>query len=191
MGLIHGHINHDPGIKAGIFQSNFSNPTGLSYSESEKKSLVKIFRDKKVSLIEDDTYGDLSFDGQVTTCLKSFDRQGDTVFLCSSFSKTLGPGFRVAWIIPPKIFLDKVIKLKLSTTFSGHLMSEKLAINFLTKPKLYQNHLKRLNKFFANNLKKMKEDFESFLGAELGGEIRAPQGGFCLWIELAPHIDTF
>jgi hypothetical protein len=47
-----------------------------------------------VPLIEDDIYGELPFANERPKACKAFDRDG-RVLLCSSFSKTLAPGYRV------------------------------------------------------------------------------------------------
>ena len=52
-----------------------------------------------VPLVEDDVYGDLTFEHRRPPPVKAFDTHG-SVLLCSSFSKTLAPGLRVGWAAP-------------------------------------------------------------------------------------------
>jgi DNA-binding transcriptional MocR family regulator len=52
-----------------------------------------------VPLIEDDVYGDLYYGDERPLPTKAFDRTGN-VMLCSSFTKTVAPGFRLGWVSP-------------------------------------------------------------------------------------------
>jgi DNA-binding transcriptional MocR family regulator len=58
---------------------------------------VALAEQYRVCIIEDDTYRELYFGTQGATPLKAYDRSG-TVLHCSSFSKSLAPGYRVGWI---------------------------------------------------------------------------------------------
>ena len=61
-------------------------------------------RGRDVLIIEDDPYHELYFEDSATEAevrpIKADDRDGRVVYL-SSFSKTLAPGYRVAWIAAP------------------------------------------------------------------------------------------
>src|SRR5581483_1890346 len=74
--------------------ANYNNPTGSLMPDKNKQRVVQVLAARKIPLIEDDIYGDLQHEGLRPRCLKAFDRDGG-VLLCSSFSKTLAPGFRV------------------------------------------------------------------------------------------------
>jgi DNA-binding transcriptional MocR family regulator len=79
-------------IKAVIAVPNFHNPLGALMPDANKRALVELLAERQIPLIEDDVYGDLHFTGQRPWVAKAFDRTGN-VILCSSFSKTLAPGW--------------------------------------------------------------------------------------------------
>ena len=85
-------------IKVCALVSNFSNPLGSCMSDRHKQDLVALLNKYDVSLIEDDIYGDLSFNGHRPKAIKAFDTQGRVLY-CSSVSKTLSPGLRVGWLV--------------------------------------------------------------------------------------------
>ena len=67
---------------------------GYSMPESNKKRLYQLAPSFDISIIEDDIYGDISYQSPRPKTIKSFDEDG-RVLLCSSFSKTVAPGIRV------------------------------------------------------------------------------------------------
>lgn len=182
-------LARNPEIKAGVFQVNYDNPTGDSLSESDRKELVKIFKEYGIFIVEDDTYGELSHDGDILSNLKKYDKGSEVVFSCGSFSKTLGPGFRVGWISPPTKFIEKLKRLRLGTTFSGVTVSEKLLSQYLKKKGRYEKHLVNLNATFKENVNSIRELCEEYLPE--GTIISRPRGGFCLWVKFDKKLDSF
>ena len=104
-------------VKACWFMTSFQNPTGASLSAASKERLVALLASRQIPLIEDDVYGELYFGSQAPLPAKAFDRQG-LVMHCSSFSKTLAPGYRVGWVAPGR-FGPAIERLKLMTTLSA------------------------------------------------------------------------
>ena len=83
---------------------NFQNPTGLLIGRAKRAALLEWAERRDVLLVEDDPYRDLYFEDSATEAdvrpIRADDRSGRVVYL-SSFSKTLAPGYRVAWIDAP------------------------------------------------------------------------------------------
>ena len=182
-------LKTEKGIKVGVFQSNFNNPTGLSYSETEKKELVKLFKKYSKYIIEDDTYSHLGFNGDMTTNLASYDLDKEVVFTCSSFSKTIGVGLNIGWLIPPTKMIDELINFKISYSFTTQLSNEKLVSHLLSKRNLYEKQLIKVRSIFKQNV----SEIYSILTCELSSKckITKPDGAFSIWIELPKNIDSF
>lgn len=104
-------------IRACWFMTNFQNPTGASLSNEKKKALVDMLAAREVPLIEDDVYQELHFRRDRPLPAKAFDDKG-LVMHCSSFSKTLAPGYRIGWVTAGR-FASRVQRLKLMTTLSA------------------------------------------------------------------------
>jgi len=77
--------------------TNFQNPLSCSLSRDKKRALVDLLSHHEVPLIEDDVYGELHHTNEPPSSAKTFDQRG-LVMHCSSFSKTLSPGYRVGWV---------------------------------------------------------------------------------------------
>lgn len=102
-------IRHNP-VRACIVIANFNNPLGSVMPDEKKRELVLLLAKHEIPLIEDDVYGDLGFMPARPTVAKAHDDRG-LVITCSSFSKTLAPGYRVGWIVPGR-FQEQVERLK-------------------------------------------------------------------------------
>jgi len=81
-------------VKACIVMSNCHNPLGYVLTDKHKKAIADLTARWNVAVIEDDVNGDLAYETPRPRTVKSFDKKG-LVLLCSSFSKTLPPGYRV------------------------------------------------------------------------------------------------
>ena len=83
---------------------NFQNPTGLLIGLAKRQRLLEWAGHRDVLVVEDDPYRELYFEDSATEAhvrpIKADDREGRVIYL-SSFSKTLAPGYRVAWIAAP------------------------------------------------------------------------------------------
>lgn len=173
-------------IKACLFVNNFNNPLGSCMPDNRKKQLVEMLAKKEIPLIEDDIYGELYF-GKVRprTC-KSFDKKG-LVLHCSSFSKSLAPGYRIGWTIPGR-FKEKVIRLKRMHTVSTNTLVQAAIANFLSNGR-YELHLRHLRKALHTQSLRYLQAVSDYFPEDT--RITRPQGGFTLWIELNKKINTY
>ena len=153
--------------------------------EDHKKEVVKLLGKYNIPLIEDDIYGDLYFGDKRPACCKSYDETG-MVLLCSSYSKTLAPAYRVGWLAAGK-FMNEVMKIKLFHTLSSTAITHEALGSFLETGR-YEAHLRKLRKtLYTNYLQYVRVIGECFPS---GTRISRPQGGLSLWVELPKSIDT-
>jgi DNA-binding transcriptional MocR family regulator len=173
-------------IKACLFVSNFNNPLGSCMPDDKKKKLVEMLAKKEIPLIEDDIYGEMYFGKTRPKTCKSFDKKG-LVLHCSSFSKSLAPGYRVGWTIPGK-FKEQVIRLKRMHTVSTNTLAQAAIAHFLANGR-YELHLRHLRKaLHTQSLRYMQAVSEYF---PEDTRVTRPQGGFTLWIELNPKVNAY
>ncbi len=173
-------------IKACLFVNNFNNPLGSCMPDENKKQLVDMLAKMEIPLIEDDIYGEMYFGKTRPKTCKSFDKKG-LVLHCSSFSKSLAPGYRIGWIIPGR-YKDQVIKLKRMHTVATNTLAQAAIALFLSNGR-YELHLRHLRKaLHMQSLKYVQAICEYFPEDTC---ITRPQGGFVLWVELNKRIDTY
>lgn len=174
--------NHS--VKAMYSISNFNNPMGFSIPSWKKKKLVRLLSRFHVPLIEDDVFGDITFKERPDTC-KSHDRSGQVLY-CSSFSKSIAPGLRIGWIAPGRAY-DDVIKMKTVMNISVASANQIAMARFL-KEGGYDRHVRSLRKHLKTNVQKLRKAV--LKGFPNGTRVTDPDGGFLLWIELPPGVDT-
>ncbi|GGZ34639.1 GntR family transcriptional regulator [Echinicola pacifica] len=182
--VVKGYLKNSP-VAAIIVVSNFNNPLGFSMSEQSKRALVKICTNHQVPLIEEDLYGDVYFGKERPISCKSIDKEG-IVLWCSSVSKTLAPGYRVGWIAPGK-FMDDICRVKLVHSISCPTLLHESIAKFIDKSR-YENHLRQLRSSLQHNLHKYLHIIQEYFPENT--KVTFPDGGFLLWLELDPRINT-
>lgn len=166
-------------VRACLAVPNFSNPAGSLMPDDAKATLVEMLAQREIPLIEDDVYGDLHFEGARPRPAKAFDRQG-LVMLCSSFSKTIAPGYRVGWVAPGR-FRDQVERLKFAQTVATATLPQMAIAEFLDAGG-YDHHLRALRRKLAAQVCAVTQAVTEYFPP--GTRVSRPPGGFVLWIEL-------
>lgn len=168
----------------------FNNPLGSRMPDASKKRLVSMLAAREVPLIEDDIYGDLPFPGENgreerPRPAKAWDRDGN-VILCSSFSKTIAPGYRVGWLAGGR-YRERIQELKFVQTVSTPTLPQ-LAIAEFIESGGYDHHLRRLRRTLAAQTAQMRDAIAEHFPD--GTRVSSPTGGFVLWVELPQGISS-
>jgi DNA-binding transcriptional MocR family regulator len=172
-------------IKACILVSNFNNPTGASLSSDKKKKIAILANKMKIPVIEDNIYGDIFFDHGCPDTIKTYDRNG-WVLMCSSFSKSLFPGFRIGWCVPGR-FGYEVARFKSMNNGATANFSQRVLLELITSG-IYDRHLKQFRQSLQKNMLRTISLIEEHFPA--GTKITRPRGGLVLWIELPKGTDA-
>ena len=172
-------------VKLCLLVSNFSNPIGSCMPDEHKSEVVKLLAKHHIPLIEDDLFGDLYFGKKRPKCCKAYDEEG-LVLLCSSFSKTLAPGYRVGWMVPGK-FKEAVSRTKYYHSLYTTSITHEAIGSFLEHDR-YENHLRRLRQSLHRNCLQFLRCISSYFPSDT--RVTHPQGGLHLWLELDQSINT-
>ncbi len=177
-------IKRNP-ISAVIVISNFNNPLGSSIPEESKRKLAELVNREQIPLIENEIFGELYFGDQRPKTVKAFDRDG-WVILCSSFSKSLAPGYRVGWVLPGR-FQEMVEWLKYTTSLASPTLAEYGIADFMDSGR-YQPYLRKVRREYARRMSALSQSVRRFFPAET--RLTRPKGGFVLWVELPESVDA-
>lgn len=172
-------------ISACLLPPSFSNPLGFMMSDEKKIAILKLLKQYKIPLIEDDAAGEVYFGDERPRPFCALDPGADVIY-CSSFSKTLAPGYRVGWIAT-KQHTDGVLDKKFTTTMYSPSLSQLALAEFLESGG-YDNHLRKLRRNLEDALGSMRQAVSAAFPE--GTRISGPAGGNALWLELPGTVDT-
>ncbi|MGB0721008.1 MAG: PLP-dependent aminotransferase family protein [Gammaproteobacteria bacterium] len=172
-------------IKAVLTIPNFSNPVGSLMPEDNKRRLVEMTHAHNTPVIEDDIYGELYFGDHRPGTLREHDRDG-LVITCSSFSKTLAPGYRIGWIIPGERYRDDVLEWKQATTSAVASIPQMAVAEFLRSGD-FERHLLRMRRAVREQVDAMRYLIARHFPE--GTRVTNPQGGYVLWVEMPRGSD--
>ncbi|WP_422858683.1 PLP-dependent aminotransferase family protein [Flagellimonas sp. S174] len=179
------NILHDQNVTAIITVSNFGAPLGFCMPDQNKKKLVKLANEYDIILVEQDLYGDVFFEKNRPKTCKSYDTE-NRVILCSSFSKTLAPGYRVGYVVGAR-YTKEIARLKAYHNITSNSLTHKIVARILETGR-YDRYLNYLRKSLEKNLLGYLEYIKKHFPRDI--KVSAPKGGFVLWIELKEGIDT-
>jgi 2-aminoadipate transaminase len=168
---------------------NFQNPAGLLMSRARRHALLEAAARHDLVVLEDDPYGSIYFDDatreEETRPIKADDRDGRVVYL-GSISKTLVPGFRVAWLVAPEPIAQKVELAKQATDICTGVFDQRVVHAALDR-----GVVTRIAPDLRAHYQAKRRVMERSLSERLNGRVRwmSPRGGFFLWIELPPGLD--
>ena len=175
---------HD--VKALIVTPNFQNPTGAVMPDAAKKEVARLAQRHRITIIEDDIYGDLYFSRARPKPLASLAGSADVIY-CSSFSKNLAPGLRVGWLVPGSKHLDRVRRLKLSSTITSPPLNQLVLAEFLEAGS-FDRHLRRLRGRLKTQVAAVLDRLADVLPPS--ATVTTPDGGFLLWVGLPKGTDS-
>ena len=168
---------------------NFQNPTGLLIGREKRTRLLEWAERRNVMLVEDDPYRELYFEDSASEAdvrpIRADDASGRVVYL-SSFSKTLAPGFRVAWIDAPPPLAAKFEMAKQAADLCTGALDQRVVYE-CCRQGILERQLPLLRRHYQEKRDVMTESLARTFGAEVSWP--APSGGFFLWATLPSQID--
>ncbi|MDQ6604619.1 MAG: PLP-dependent aminotransferase family protein, partial [Chloroflexota bacterium] len=92
----------------------FQNPVGVTAPVERRLRVLDLAAEYDTFVFEDDAYNDLRFDGEPLPAIYALDRErgGNRVISIGTFSKILGAGMRIGWVVAPPPLIAKIGGLK-------------------------------------------------------------------------------
>lgn len=168
----------------------FHNPAGIVYSKERKTELLEFLSGKDCVLIEDDPYNELYFDEEskkLTIPMKTIQPEPVPICYIGSFSKILGPGMRLGWLLAPPDIIAKAQLAKQSIDACSSTFTQVLADQFLRKGML-KSYVENLRIIYARRMKIMNDSLKKNMPPEVKWVI--PKGGFYIWVQLPENVDS-
>lgn len=174
---------------------NFQNPTGVTLSFERRLQLIELSEKYGVPIIEDDPYGQLRFEGENLPAIEVLDSQiraqdgcySGNVIYTSTFSKTLAPGMRLAWMIASPEVIQKLIMAKQGADLHTSTFNQMIAYE-VGKDGFINEHVKTIRKIYRERRDVMLDTLAEHMPE--GVTWTHPQGGLFLWLTLPECVDS-
>ncbi len=138
-----------------LILNNGCNPTGVLYSKEEIGALLKVAVAANLTVISDEVYSEIVYDGAEYVSCASFPEHRSHVLIIESCSKNFGmAGWRVGFAFGPNELIEKTIALQSQSTSGASFLSQKVAIGALQNSKIIASYVRdemtqRRDLFFA------------------------------------------
>lgn len=165
---------------------DFQNPTGRTWSLARRKTLIQTAMEYNVTIIEDNPYGELRFEGEALPAIKSFDESG-CVILLGTFSKIFCPGYRIGWVAGDRRVIEKYGLVKQCTDLQCNTLAQREIAKFLEMYDI-EEHIAKIREVYKTRRDLMVKTMEETFPAVI--TFTRPQGGLFAWVELPAHINA-
>ncbi|MCW6009078.1 PLP-dependent aminotransferase family protein [Micromonospora sp. CPCC 205371] len=163
----------------------FQNPAGVTLTEERRERVLDICERAGLLVIEDDPYGQLSFDGEAPAPLRS--RRRDGVFYLSTFSKTFAPGLRVGWILAPHAVREKLVIASEAQILCPSAYAQAAVTTYLSSMP-WREQLKTYREVYRERRDALLSALTDYMPA--GTTWTEPQGGLFVWATLPEGLDS-
>jgi DNA-binding transcriptional MocR family regulator len=164
----------------------FQNPSGLRYSEAKRDAVAALLDEFGVTLIEDEPYRELSFDGVSAQPIVSHLNKASWIYT-GTVSKTLLPGLRVGYLIASPDLFAHLLRLKQAADLHTNRVGQWQVLQWLGSDKL-QLHLNTLRDYYRTR----RDAFQLALQTHFSdlADWHQPDGGLFFWLTLKQPLDT-
>lgn len=169
-----------------VVTPNFQNPTGATLPLEARLAILRLARQARLALVENDIYGGLRYAGDPLPTIRQLDETGDTVLL-RSFSKIAFPGLRVGWVVAPRALISHLAEAKQLTDLHTDQLSQAILLRFAESGRLAAHHA-RIVAAGGERLAAVLDACHRHLPAE--ARFTRPQGGMNLWVRLPDPLDA-
>lgn len=178
------------GVKFIYALPTFQNPTGRTMPVERRAEIVRLAAEYGVPIVEDNPYGDLYYEDKPLPPLIAVDAEqgaGGNVIYLGTFSKTLCPGFRVAWTVAPEEVIGKMVQAKQGADLNTGTFAQMVAYETATGGFL-EEHVAMLRRVYRERRDLMLSLMDELFPPSVTWT--RPGGGLFLWVTMPEGIDS-
>jgi 2-aminoadipate transaminase len=165
---------------------DFQNPSGVTLSLERRKKLLELAYHYEVPILEDSPYRDLRFRGEPIPAIYSLDKQSQVIAL-GTFSKILCPGLRLAWIMAPSEWMDRMVVAKQAMDLCCPTYNQLIVAEFM-KRGLMRKQVENIRNLYGRKVEVMLAALKKHMPK--GVTWTNPEGGLFLWVRLPKQISA-
>jgi len=178
-------LRRDPSPAFLYVLPTFQNPSGRTLPLERRLRLVELAREHSLTVLEDDPYGRVRFDGEPLPTLHELDG-GERVLYSSSFSKIVAPGVRVGYFVLTAEIASTLETVATNIYLTPVLVGQAVVYELIRRDRLDAN-IERVSSL----LRARRDAMTEALNRELP-DVRSskPEGGYFLWLDFPEAVDT-
>jgi 2-aminoadipate transaminase len=165
---------------------NFQNPTGATLGLEKRRELLRLARQARAAVIENDIYSGLRYEGDPLPSLKQLD-EDRLVIQIRSVSKLALPGLRVGWVTAPREVIRRLAAWKQTSDLHSDHLSQAVLLRLAESGRL-EAHRRRLAAAGRERLHALLDACARHLPA--GTRFTRPEGGTNVWVRLPEPLDS-
>lgn len=158
----------------------YQNPTGVCLSPTRRTALLNLAQQHSLMIVEDDIYARLGLIEAAPLPLKADDRTGQVIYL-GGFSKSLMPGLRMGYALPPPHLVQRMVRARQSQDLCSSPLIQRALSVFIEQGWLH-THTRRVLPVYRERRDALLQAMQRFFPA--GVTWTQPQGGFSCWVTL-------
>ncbi len=176
----------NPNAKIFYTIPSFHNPTGITTSLEKRKAVYDLCVKHGVMILEDNPYGELTFDGTKVPTYKSMDTEGIVIY-CNSFSKILSPGLRVGYTVAHKDVVVKMVDSKQNADVHTPILNQLMTYEYLKRYDIDAS-IAEMRVLYRRKCQVMLDAIEEYLPKSISHT--TPKGGLFVWCDMHGDYDT-
>jgi GntR family transcriptional regulator / MocR family aminotransferase len=137
-------------------------PTGVTMSPERRVALLDWAAKAGAYILEVDYDSDFRYEGALLPSLQSLDRNGCVIYL-NSFSRSLGPGLRLGYMVVPRDLIHAATTLKALIDNGSPWLEQATLAQFIRNGSL-MSHLKRVRKTYQTRRDAVKSSIRKHFG---------------------------
>lgn len=144
-------------------------PLGHPMSLDRRRDLIEWSNATGAYLLEDDYDADFQFTGPPLPALAAMDN-GEAVFYLGTFSKALGPGLRIGFMVVPHHLQERAVAVKTLLDHGFPWLEQAVLTKFLVSGE-YTSHLRRIRQSYASRLGVLRAALQThFTDVQIDGD---------------------
>jgi 2-aminoadipate transaminase len=168
-------------IAAAYTVPDFHNPAQVTLSAQKRRALIELAERHGFYVLVDNPYRELRFAGQDQGV--AVFNESDRAIHVNTFTKTLGPGWRLGWLVVPDHLVDPVIRLRNRLDVHTSSVTQAIVERLVTEDdQWFDQVVGAAVALYRERARVLIDALHEQLPGAL--QIRAPEGGLFLWPRL-------
>jgi GntR family transcriptional regulator/MocR family aminotransferase len=158
-------------------------PTGATLPLERRLRLLQWAQTIGSYVVEDDYDSDFRYDGPPLAALAGLDRNGCVLYM-GTFSKSIGAGLRLGFLVIPQHLIDVMLTVKSLATY-GHPWLDQIVLAEFIRGGGYRRHLRHIRQLYRRARDTLVHSLERHFGAQ---ELSGQDAGMHLMWTLPPEF---